>query len=356
MNRALFLSRARAPFGALVAMLVAAPFAFAQAPATTPTALPTTPVKQPALHVAELEHDAGAIARGESVAVEFVLENRGEGELVIKNVQPSCGCTVASFDRRIAPGGSGKVRATLDTRDFSGPITKSLTVLSNDPSVPQLTLRIKAEVRAHVLVAPAFARFVHTQTLPPPTTAVTVWSSDRTDFKVLAASSPLAYVQVTVREAAADERLEAAPGPQWRVELALASDAPVGPLRDFVTVRTNHPEQSELQVPLSGVVRPVLHLTPAKADFGELSLAGQSRKVVLTLINFGAEPVEVHTVATDVRGAEARLVEVEKGKRWKIEIDLTPAMDRGKVDGLLKIETSSPVQPRLEVPFSGRIS
>jgi hypothetical protein len=140
------------------------------------------------------------------------------------------------------------------------------------------------------------------------------------------------------------------------VEITLAAEAPVGPLRDFVTLRTNHPEQPEIQVPLSGVVRPVLHLTPAKADFGELSLAGQAREVVLTLINFGADPIDVRAVSTDVPGAEARLVEVEKGKRWKIEIDLTPAMAKGRVDGQLTIETSSSVQPRLEVPLSGRIS
>ena len=38
-----------------------------------------------------------------------------------KPVRPTCGCTVADFDREIAPGKTGYIKAKLDTRDFSGP-------------------------------------------------------------------------------------------------------------------------------------------------------------------------------------------------------------------------------------------
>jgi hypothetical protein len=172
---------------------------------------------------------------------------------------------------------------------------------------------------------------------------------------VTGVETPHDWITAIVREANDAERLPDAKGRQWRVEVRIAADAPVGPLRDFLEVRTNHPGQPELAVPLSGVVRPVLHLTPSTAAFGELVLAGQAREVGLTLINFGSEPVEVRSAVTDVAGAETTIQVVEPGKRWRIVVRLTPEVARGKVDGELVIETSSAEMPRLAVPVSGRI-
>lgn len=299
--------------------------------------------------------DAGEVARGNKVTAEFKIENQGDGPLEIKRVEPACGCTVASFDRVIAPGATGTVRAVVDTTGFAGPISKSVTVLSNDPATPRLVLTVKVDVRAHVVANPSYARLIHTRTLPPPSTAFTVASDDREDFTVTRVESPHEWVVATVREATAEERLADVDGRQWRVVVELAEDAPVGPLRDFLVVHTDHPGQPKLEVPLSGVVRPVLHLTPSTANFGELVLAGQAREVGLTLINFGTEPVEVRSATTDIAGAETRIQEVEAGKRWRIVVRLTPEVAKGKVDGDLVIETSSAELPRLEVPVSGRV-
>jgi len=330
----------------------AAPAPAAPAPAETPAAEPA-PV--PRISTAGTVLDAGAVARGDQVTAEFSIENRGDAPLEIKRVEPACGCTVASFDRTIEPGATGKVRAVVDTSDFAGPISKSVTVLSNDPATPRLVLTVKVDVRSHVVANPSYARLIHTRTLPPPSTAFTVASGDKEDFTVTRVDSPHEWVVASVREATADERLPDVPGRQWRVVVELAADSPVGPLRDFLEIHTNHPGQPKLEVPLSGVVRPVLHLTPSAANFGELVLAGQAREVGLTLINFGTDPVEVRTATTDIVGAETRIQEVEAGKRWRIVVRLTPDVAKGKVDGELVIETSSTELPRLEVPVSGRI-
>jgi hypothetical protein len=358
-------STPKAQLLAALALALAATIAPAQEPAAEPeppatagspaVATPAEPQPAPRISVAGTVLDAGAVARGEQVTAEFFLENRGEGVLEIKRVEPACGCTVASFDRTIEPGASGKVRAVVDTTDFAGPIAKSITVLSNDPSTPRLVLTVKVDVRTHVTAQPSYARLIHTRTQPPPSTELTIASGDLEDFVVTGVETPHDWVSATVREATDAERLPEVKGRQWRVEVRIAADAPVGPLRDFLRVRTNHPGQTELAVPLSGVVRPVLHLTPSTAAFGELVLAGQAREVGLTLINFGSEPVEVRSAATDVVGAETTVQVVEPGKRWRIVVRLTPEVARGKIDGELVIETSSAEMPRLEVPVSGKI-
>jgi hypothetical protein len=329
--------------------------AAASAQTGAPATPPSEPVKTPQLAVDKAVIDAGRVSRGERIRVEFVLENRGEGALEIRAVQPACGCTVASFDRTVAPGARGKVEAVVDTTAFSGPISKSLTVVSNDPDHPRLLLTVQAEVQAHLLSSPSTVRFVHTRTLPAETVGVTVFSPDEAGLAVTAVESLLPHVTASAREATESERVAAGTGRQWRIEATLDAEAPIGPLRDFLIVRTNHPQQSELQIPLSGVVRPVLHLTPKAAEFGELSLAGQARRMVLTLINFGAEPIEIRSVATNVEGVAARAEVVEAGKRWRVVVELAPTLPKGHVEGELRIETTSAAMPELVAPLSARI-
>ncbi|MCB9377956.1 MAG: DUF1573 domain-containing protein, partial [Holophagales bacterium] len=135
-------SRAILAYGALA---LGATLAVAQAPtapvAPAPAVTPAAPVgPAPRLFVAEPIHDAGSVSKGEKVAVDFILENQGDAALEITDAHPSCGCTVASFDKSIAPGGKGKIHAELDTADFQGPLAKTITVLSNDPTNPKLAL------------------------------------------------------------------------------------------------------------------------------------------------------------------------------------------------------------------------
>ena len=52
--------------------------------------------------VAEPVVDVGTVPKGDSINHDFVVKNEGAGPLEITQVQPSCGCTVASFDKTIA--------------------------------------------------------------------------------------------------------------------------------------------------------------------------------------------------------------------------------------------------------------
>ena len=332
----------------------ATPAAATAQDAQTPAA-PAEPAKAPKIVAPETTREAGKVSRGDQITEVFEIRNEGDADLAIRSVQPSCGCTVAAFDHKVEPGKSGQVKVVIHTDGFTGAIAKAVTVYSNDSVTPRLVLTVKAEITAHVLAEPSYVRFVQTQTMAPQTTDVTVWSPDDPKFAITGAESKLPYVSAKVRPATDAEKVAEGTGPQWRIEVSLAAEAPVGPLSDFLVVRTNHPQQETLQLPLSGVVRPVLHLSQDAARFGDISLAGQAREVVLTLVNFGDQPVEVSSVRSDAEGVSARAEVVESGKRWRIVVALAPSMPKGKIDARLEIETTSPVIPELKVPVTGRI-
>ena len=87
----------------------------------------------PAAVALEIVKDFGVVNKGQRVTHEFQIRNDGDAVLQITEVRPSCGCTVADFDRTVAPGATGKVKATVDTRNFKGGIAKSVRVFTNDP-------------------------------------------------------------------------------------------------------------------------------------------------------------------------------------------------------------------------------
>ena len=59
----------------------------------------------------------------------------------------------------IPPGGEGEVKAVLSTKGRSGPIQKKISVNSDDPDTPRLTLFLKGEVVVDVSFTPRFLSF-----------------------------------------------------------------------------------------------------------------------------------------------------------------------------------------------------
>lgn len=102
-----------------------------------------------ALPVIEFEkelHDFGKLIAGEKAVYTFKFENKGSADLVISQVNSSCGCTVPRFPKEaIAPGESGSIKVTFDSSGRKGMQNKAVTVVSNcQPN--QTIIRIKAQV------------------------------------------------------------------------------------------------------------------------------------------------------------------------------------------------------------------
>lgn len=90
-------------------------------------------------------HDFGKIPQNEAVSHEFTFTNVGTEPIIINEVKPSCGCSVAEFTKTpVKPGESGKITVTYDAK-VKQPFTKNFTIRSNTKT-PVKTLYIKGEV------------------------------------------------------------------------------------------------------------------------------------------------------------------------------------------------------------------
>ncbi|MFY9824881.1 MAG: DUF1573 domain-containing protein [Thermoanaerobaculia bacterium] len=310
---------------------------------------------KPKAVAAEPIKDVGSIAKGEKAIADFVIRNDGDAVLEITNVQPACGCTVADYDKTIAPGKTGKVHAVVDTATFSGPISKGVTVFTNDPAMPQIELTLKVKVEPYINIKPGYARYITVQGEPLEGNIVqTLWAPDNTPMEITKADSPWPYLTVTYHEATGAERLPDVSARQWKVEMKLSNEAKVGPLADFVTIHTTHPKQKIVQIPVSGFVRPVMAVTPPVGDYGEIELKEPLKKS-LNVKNFATEPIKLTSVDTSMKGVEAKIEPVQDGREYSIRVTLDPSLGKGPFHGKLTLHTDSAKVPQLDVEIMGKV-
>jgi hypothetical protein len=119
----------------------------------TPT--PEKPKKTPKIQLEKTVHNFGKMGPGKSKKCNFVFKNVGEGELIIKKIQSTCGCTVPQLKKKkYAPGESGTIKVTFRAPTHEGSTTKHLYVLSNDPKKPKYQFSVKATVEVKVTFTP----------------------------------------------------------------------------------------------------------------------------------------------------------------------------------------------------------
>lgn len=92
------------------------------------------------------------VKEGETKLAKFVFSNTGDQNLIIDRVAPSCGCTVATFDKVVKPGEKGTITLELDTTGITGAFRKTAIVASNDPTQPNSTLVMLGETLSRLKV------------------------------------------------------------------------------------------------------------------------------------------------------------------------------------------------------------
>jgi hypothetical protein len=92
-----------------------------------------------------LTHDYGTIEVGSPGHCEFRFTNTMKKALVISDVKPSCGCTVASWPKEPVPAGkTGVIKINYNTK-IPGTFYKTIAVNSNAGNATVI-LRIKGNV------------------------------------------------------------------------------------------------------------------------------------------------------------------------------------------------------------------
>lgn len=341
----------------LAAVLVAAA-AMAQQPAPTAAQQPQPPAAaekapegaQPVIDMVEKIKDFGTVAKGDKIRATFDVRNTGKAPLEITQVRPTCGCTVASFDRTIPPGGTGKIAAEVDTTGFSGPISKAVLVFSNDPATPQVNLVIKADVRAFIEVLPRpLIIFRNVLQGEPASERLVLLSADGSDFKVESAEASGGTYQLAYKELGEKERVPDRKGSQWELTVTVPANAPEGMLNQKIVVKTTAAKAPEVTINVTGAVRPVVQVIPPQVNFGTVAgdaLVGQN---FLVVNNRQGVELQLSEVKVDNPNFATEVIPLQAGQRYQVAVSMKAGVPKGAQKATVKISTSDPLRKLIEV-------
>ncbi|HEY4231516.1 MAG TPA: DUF1573 domain-containing protein [Thermoanaerobaculia bacterium] len=310
-------------------------------------------VAAPKIEIAQETKEMGTVPKGQLIETDFLIKNVGGSDLVITDARPSCGCTVSSFDKLIKPGAEGKVHTSVDTKSFSGPISKSVLVVSNDPDRPQMNLFVKALVKPFVDVAPqAYVRFSVVKGDPASQDVVLI--SEEKGFKPTVAETAQPYVKAEVSPAGDKDKIAGRPGEQYKLAISVTPDAPEGLLNAPVRLTTGIAQQPTLEIPVSGIVRPRVSVTPITVNFGNFTPSKDpiTRNIVVTN-NKPGTPVKVTKAEVSVPGFMTDVVPTQEGVSYTVVVKASDKVKKGAVDGKVTLYTSDKEKSVIEIPLKG---
>jgi hypothetical protein len=318
--------------------------------------------KAPRMTVVEPVKDFGVVPKGDKLDWSFEIKNTGDKDLEILAAKPGCGCTVADFDKLIKPGQTGKVTAHVDTTNFAGPIAKSVTVESSDPSTPIATLTIHATVKPYVEAVPAgFVRFNLLQG-DAATQSVVLYSEEDEPFEIVNIEKPGDWVKVTTTKLIDDpSRVQAGKTGQNQYKLDITvggPDAKIGPLAEKLHIVTNSKHQPDYFVSVTGVIRPSIRVDPTTINFGEIAPNDTAATRTVTIRSNNLQTPETLTISkaeTSVADVSATVKPTANKGEFEVTLQLAKDAKPGDINGNVKVYTNDKMNPIVTLPIRGTV-
>ena len=330
----------------------AAPNTPAAAPAQVPLSPPALPIKPTDLktngaHIkfAETVHDFGKVKASEPLRTDFIFTNTGTTTLEITDVRPGCGCTTAgAWDKSVKPGESGKIPIQFNPGNFSGTVTKSVTVTCNDPVQNVQGLSIKATIWRPVEINPSYVYFMGVE------------GETTNETKV-------AHIINNLEEPITLEKPES-PNPRFRTELktvkagkefdlevtylgAVSNTIP----QSIITIKTSSTNAPALTVTAYAMPQPALVAMPPSVRLPTTPLKTEFKQLI-TIRNNSSSPIKLSDAEVNADGVSVQTDEVQAGKMFNVNLTFAPDF-KAKLGQPVEftVKTTNPKFPMMRVPI-----
>jgi hypothetical protein len=212
--------------------------------------------KGPKISFKEDAWNFGKSKGGDDLVHEFLFKNDGDAALHIKNVETSCGCTAALVsDKTVEAGKSGRIKVTFSTRGYSGEVSRFVYVESDDPVSPRVQLKVSAAVDVQPQPRIDLDRYgidggllIEGDELVG---RVIVFNKGELELRV-EASLPGGKFLIGGKPAVFPVKIAAGKDLELTMSLSLANR--MGPIREYVLLKSNDPLRTTISVNLSGYI------------------------------------------------------------------------------------------------------
>jgi hypothetical protein len=300
----------------------------------------------PRIEFAEPVADLGELMAGQVVKHDFVYTNVGDSTLEIRAVRASCGCTTAGeWERRVEPGGTGRIPIQFNSANFNGPVAKTVMVQSNDPEQGTVVLQVKGKIYVAVEVLPKTLAFQY-QSDDPVSETKTVRLINNLD-------EPL-DVKVRCEHAAFELELETVrPGKEFAVHVRTVPPLGPGNVVVPIVVETGRKDLPAIQVQAYAIERQAVVISPRQLILPAGRLTAETRPSV-TIRSQAKQALELSEPAIDVPGAEVELREMQAGRVYSLTAIFPEGFELPAGRQVrLSVKSNHQRYPVIEVPVQG---
>jgi hypothetical protein len=299
-------------------------------------------------------YDFGSTSFVDSVTGTFTFQNAGTGELKVGKPQPSCGCTVASVKPEVLkPGEKGELVFKVNVGGAHGSLEKHITVPSNDPQTPKLSLSVKANIVQIVEVAPAQINLGQIRQGMITNVSATL---RRTDGKKLAIgktepSSKLLRAKVEPVEGSNDQsaklliEVEGEGSPRRFNESVKVFVE--GIAQPAATIAVNGQLLGDVLVDHESLYWPITDASHAPATNAP---ALPTRKITVSSTR-PDHALEIKNLATSLKDLSLELVTVEAGKTYSVVAKFAET-PKASEQGTISFDTNASLQPKITIPVT----
>jgi hypothetical protein len=247
--------------------------------------------------------DFGSMGVNEEKKHKFIIENKGEGPLLLAKGPTNCKCTISAISQKsVPPGGKAEIEMSWIPRETTPTFAKTATIWTNDPDASAIEFKIFGRVVQQFIVRPEHVWHAgHVTDVTDGAMLGSITSGIDPDFKITSIDMPDPNVKVTYRSLTAKERMRDALKAGYQFTVTVGKGIPAGHYRRAMKIHTTLEGNKTIDVEVTATRSgPILFLSPignSRAYWNpERSLINMGRfpheagcKVVLPALVYGTK-------------------------------------------------------------------
>jgi hypothetical protein len=276
---------------------------------------------------------------------EVSFKNQGNQVLEIKEVKTSCGCTAAlPSDRVIDPGETGILKVTFKSGKSIGDIEKVITVLTNDPTLPETKLPVVAYVKTDITMSPRTLDFGEVKLGQEAFAEAKLVSETGSPFEITFVEADTASFTYTLTP------FEEAGKPGYTVKVGLKVMKRPQSFYKRIVLRTDNTRCPLFHLPVVANVLGNMKVEPKAIMLqGATGTGEQVRKVSVTAL----EGASVHLLGVETTKGivEVETRTLEDGKNYEVEVTYDPK-ESGRNRDYLVLRTDDEYESEVRIPIN----
>lgn len=223
--------------------------------------------------------DFGVVARGADVMYPLKVKNIYQQTVHITTVGTSCGCSATREPEKttLNPGEETVIEVTMDTQRFMRRKDSNVIVTFDLPLAAEVRIPLTVYIRSDVVLTPGAVNFGAVARGTGSERTVEIAYAGRNDWHIREVKTPGDYlVAQLVETGRSDGRVG------YKLHVKLDPAAPVGLLRDQITLVTDDANSPHVPVMVEGKIEADITVTPEVVSLGMLT-PGQNKTVNVVL-------------------------------------------------------------------------